>query len=753
MKKSDAAKTGPVFMQHPLSQIPRDIVLKGLVEIGKSHEEKFHILLNKVTDILRSKNPLHIMSTLSMYGLMGGMSSGGKMSPLHKDQQFNQSHVELAQASALQIPIGDLNFTPAVPQTIQELFDVLPDLGQAFALQRLVAIEREKTEEQKAILVLQEHLRLHTQSVRNWGFFKRVVTIARRLYEPINPLFQKQIGVSATNLIDIFENHINRIEKFATARLITLRDIFSEKNVEGIIRKYYSYNPQIQDSPETMIEYATQHSLTSDQIKSLLLSHSDLALTDELTFTSKAVAQELGLSSASLSAALDKLSLSFGALSHHKAEYFFLDNPVWTKPLIKLGNGRYFCSMPQVFFSFIFQIFDELAGEDVHAQVSLHERRAEFLESEIVRIFTEAFPGSEHLSKYKWSDNGTEYENDLLIRVDSHLILVEAKSGAISWPALRGAPNRAKRHVEELFFEPSIQSFRLANRIKEAISKQELRGALLPNFPLSLDHVKNVLRLSVTLEDFAVLQSNLHVAKDAGWIAEDHPLAACMLLADLEIVFDILESTAQKIHYIKRRSELEANMKYSGDELDLLGFYLLTGFNIGDAEFNGQHFQLVAMSDKIDEYYTALDNGIQRDKPRLKLTQWWKDICNRLEDRDFHQWSDVANILLSFSFAEQQDAGRYFHKIKKNVFKNWRKANHRCSVIIIPNMHRSDALGLYAFRDRDKELRQEHMQNIASQIFDENPHVQRCVILGVNIDKKHYPYSTLMVFLQVAPVG
>jgi hypothetical protein len=37
------------------------------------------------------------------------------------------------------------------------------------------------------------------------------------------------------------------------------------------------------------------------------------------------------------------------------------------------------------------------------------------------------------------------------------------------------------------------------------------------------------------------------------------------------------------------------------------------------------------------------------------------------------------------------------------------------------------------------------MQNIAAQIF-ENPHVQRCVILGLNIDKEHYPYSSLTVF-------
>ena len=60
-------------------------------------------------------------------------------------------------------------------------------------------------------------------------------------------------------------------------------------------------------------------------------------------------------------------------------------------------------------------------------------------------------------------------------------------------------------------------------------------------------------------------------------------------------------------------------------------------------------------------------------------------------------------------------------------------------------MHRSNALGLFAFRDREKEHRYKRMRNIAGQIF-QNVHVQKCVILGVNIDKAHYPYSTLAIF-------
>lgn len=745
-KKKSSSKHGPVISVHPLSQIPREIALKGMVEIGKSNQVKFHILFTKVTDILKSYNSLHIISSLSMYGLTAGVTVSGKISPFLKKLDFGQPHVELVQALALQIPEGEMNVTLAGPDTFQELYDSLPELGNAFALQRLVSIEQEKTDQQKSIQLLQEHLRLHTQNIRNWGYFKKVLAISKSLYEPLNPLYQDHIGISATILISAFESHLRKIEEFGTARMMVLREIFQEPTAEGMIRQYYRHNPYFLDGPEEMIEYSRKRDFSREQIKIIVLTHSDLSLSEMFTMSSQNMATSLGVSPELFSNALDKLSLSFGSLAGQNPEYIFLDNPIWTRPLIRVGGGRYFCAMPQIFFCFIFQIFDDLAKDNDHLRTSLYERRSAFLELEVARLFTTAFPGSEHAFNYRWKDSEAEYENDLIIRVDSHLLLIEAKSGSISWPALRGAPDRAKRHVEELLFDPSNQSYRLEARINEAISKPELRDSLLPDFPISLDLVKSVLRLSVTLEDFGVLQSNLHMARDAGWISGDHPLAACILLADLEIVLDILEPTAQKIHYLKRRSELEANMNYSGDELDILGFYLMTGFNVGNVEFDGQPLMLNQSSSKIDDYYIALDHGILRDKPKLKLSKWWRDICARLEDRDFHQWSDVAYILLNFSYPEQKYAEAVFKKIKKNVFKNWRQEKHRSAVVITPNIHRSDAIAFYAFRDREKGYRQERMKNIASQVFKKE-HVQRCVILGLNIDKDHYPYSSLLVFM------
>ena len=750
-KKRRAAKSrdrekGPVYFKHPFSNIPRESLLKGLAEIGNSAQERLKSDLQKIVDLMKSVDALQTVATLAVYGLFAGVTGAGETRRLNKDR-FNQANVEFIQAVSLQLPEQKTRLSPPHPDSIQMLFDTLPELAQAFSLQRLALVNEQAPNERKAVVFLQEFLRGHTQSVRNWGYFRRVVRIVKRLYQPIDHLFSNQIGLTATELIQTFEFLVARTEKQVNKRWSKFAEIFAESTVAKIIRKYYDLNPHLQGMPEQLVELARRENLSTDQVKSLLIAHSDLTLADDLTFTVSSLSSELGLRQESLFCALQTLSLSFGDLTHCKTEQFFLNNPVWTKPLIKLENESFFCATPQMFFSFVYPIFEGLIASVEPLRGSYRRRRAEFLESEIRSLFGQAFPGCEIATNYRWKDGNQEYENDLLVKVDSHLILVEAKSGTVSWPALRGAPDRAKRHVEELLLEPSNQSLRLATRIQEAAANPAATGMLVPDFPFQLETIKTILRLSITLEDFAVLQSNLHMIKPAGWIPQDDPLAACMLLADLEIVFDILETTAQKIHYLKRRSELEANMKYMGDEMDLLGYYLLTGFNIAEAEFNEHMFQLTGMSKEIDEYYTALDNGMPANRPRPKLTKWWKDICVKLEERNFHQWSDAANILLSFSFSEQDKAEKYFAKIKRNVLKRWKEKDHECSVIIVPNTRRSDALSLFAFRGTARQERHKRMENIAGQVF-ETPHVQRCLVLGMDIDEGHYPYSTLAVFVR-----
>jgi len=735
-----------IFVKSPFADVPRKELIEGLIEVGMSYQEDYSSALARVRHLIRSFDVLQIIASLSVYGLFGGVTEHETLTSSYKEE-FLQSHVELVQALALQIPEIELSSTPATPNIIQELFELLPKLGQAFHLRRLATVKEKSSTQEQHQKALQEHLRIHTQAVRNWGYSTQVIAMTKRLLEPLNPYFQESLSIAPTEIIDIFDHLIRRTEQRVTERFQKYKKVFTAPRIETMIEEYYKVNTHITSDPEDLIEYVLENKFSREQVMSYILSHSDLLLSCSLTFSVEEISAEMGIEEDAIFAALDRLSLSYGSLAEIKPEHLFLNNPVWTKPLINVGNGTFFCAMPQVFFSFIFPIFNEMFQGHEKMSNAYQLRRSRFLEDKISEIFSTAFSDYESFAGYTWNEDDRKYENDLLIKVDTHLIIVEAKSGAISWQALRGAPDRGKRHVEDLLLAPSVQSLRLASRIHEAQNNNELRSSLLPDFPFALDRIGSVLRLSVTLEDFASIQANLNIIKAAGWIPEEHKLAPCIQLADLETVFDLLETSSQKIHYLKRRAELEANMKYTGDEMDLLGFYFETGFNIGDAEFDGQFFQLTGMSSKIDEYHSTREKGIERKKPKQKMTNWWRDICSRIESRKFYQWSDVSNILLGFSYTEQQKAEKHFKKIKKNVQKNWRVSGHLCSTAVTPSKRKSDALVLYAFRENEKERRLERMENIASRVFS-SPHVFRCLCVGVNIDQNEYPYSTIAVFFR-----
>lgn len=744
---SKGHKDDIVFMKHPFSNIPRDILLKGLAEVGEKNINEFPSDLLEVENILCSIDPILAIAILTTYGLMASVDEKGNVKS-YKGDKFNQSHVELIQALALKIAPEKISVEFPLPDKIQELFDLTETLAESYHLRRLSELGRDRSDEEKAVKLIQEGLRLHTQVVRNWGYLSKVISITKRLCEPINTIFEQKIGLNATELIDFFYLLLHRQEQIANERINKIKPAVTAKTKEEMLNEYHNAFPNLEDSREVMLNFASEHEIPLNALKSMILSHSDLSLAASYSFDLTTIAKESNLKEKDIQSALNHLSISLGELSENNSEHFFLENPVWLKPIIKIDEKNYFCAIPQAFFSFIFPILSNLLSGDSASLKTYESRRAEFLESEIANLFNKAFPHCEQYAGYKWFENRVaQGENDLMIRVDSHLILIEAKSHSISWPALRGAPARAKKHVQDILLAPSEQSLKLKERISLALIEPEKQDTLLPDFPIDLTQVKTILRLSVTLEDFATLQTMIHHTKKAGWIPEEHEIAPCLLLADLEIVFDILKTTPEKIHYLKRRAELEKNADYKGDELDLLGFYLKTGFNIGESEFDGTHLLLTGMSKPIDTYYEALEEKIYLEKPRLKLTRWWVDICQKIQDRELAQWSDIANILLNVSYNEQEQLFKKFKTITKNVHKNWRVKNHLCSIIMVPHRHRSDAIVLFAFKEQHKEKRYTSMENIASQVFEEH-HIQRCLIIGVNIDEMHYPYSVIAVYFR-----
>jgi len=569
--------------QHPLSFINSEDIPTVLQQTGIAASLRYRELLNEAISLIRASEPYQLLSTLASHGLTVGISDDGRQRRLISDEDFGQQHVELVHA--LSLSIGASNFKGGIldPSDVQRLFDILPELGNTYSLHRLASTDDSGSDQDKSIKLLQEYLRLHTQSIRNWGFMSDVIAIISDLLAPLDSRFEATTGIAGTALVEAFRMLVAEIESSLDQWRKELSQAFAQKSISGMIKTYLASTQDPAEQERGVSDYITTNNLSKMQVKVLILQHRSLMLVEVFSIASKELAARLNLMPPAIEKVFDSLSLSFGDLSHlhgdDKIAYIFLDNPAWTKPLIKMGDGNYFCPTPQMFFSFIFPILGNICSADTGLKTAYEDRRSEFLEDRVAALFREALPGSTVISGFKWLEGNDEYENDLIIQFDSTVILVEAKSGSVSWPALRGAPERAKRHVKELLYEPSRQSERLAAHLEECIGRADNSQSPVASIPLDTNRISRIIRLSVTLEDFATLQSNLQLVKQTGWIPEEHELAPCITLADLRIVVDILVSPCRILHYLIVRSEIERRFSYTGDELDILGLYLSSKIN------------------------------------------------------------------------------------------------------------------------------------------------------------------------------
>ena len=742
ISKKPQESAGPFLFRNLRSELPPDVLRSHVVEYARESEGKFKDYLAETQEIIREVDPLCLIAQLACYGLSGTISHDGKISAWNSDKRFSQANVELLQALALRLAPNQIGSGLVAPDDVQRCFDNLPKLSQAFSAMRMAALEQELTGQQKSIIRIQEHLRLHTQIVRNWGYLDAVKRTLYNLAGYFDAEYLSQIGISATQILKVFQHLFETSESRVNVRFQKLRLVANRDTIEDVVRAYNDCFECDKNDEDGFILKMKNDKFSVKQLKMLLWSYSDLNIAEIYRFTTSSIATDLRISEKAINFIMQEISFPMGALADRKPELMLLDNPIWTKPVIDLGAGQYFCPLPMVLFSFAFHILSAIAGKNQKLKSTYHDGKAKFLEDEIEKLFKMKLPGCEVHRSYKWHDGEKIYENDLLVQIDSHLLIIEAKSHSISWSALRGGQERAKKHIQDVILHPSEQSWRLASCLREVLRRPELRAKHLPDFPLDLRCVHTVLRISVTLEDFAVIQTNQHLFHGTEWIPEGHRLAPCFLLADLELVFEMLDSVAQRIHYLRRRAELAENIVILADEINLLGFYFGTGFNIGVTEFGNEKLVLSGMSEVVAEYCMARAEGVVRDKPRLRLTAWWMSILSDIEERRFSGWTDIVSILLNCSFEEQQECEAMFTQLRRDIHRTYKDPQHLCSVSYIPHKHRSDALMLYGFKGEQREVRHSIMQDLSEQAF-EHAHVQRCLIIGINIDIPSYPFSTI----------
>lgn len=733
---------GPFFTD-PLPNLDPGQRLTLAAALATNSREQFNRKLSELTELADSVSPLHILSMLACYALMAPIRAAARAGnrPV-TSTRVQQGHVEFFQALVLRKPPNC--DTPPDPSLSQLIFDALPDLFEAHGLMQMpfeaeAHGQKSSSNEQAAIQFVQSFLRGHTASVRNWGYFSAVTRIATELFSVLDDDFRQEYGLTLTESIALFEHLIRRLEKQISEKYLhRLQRVYAAGTPAAMAEAIDEQFSELQGIGE-LATLLRQPSTTRHAAKTVAIRVAEWILPKLFIFSSDEIANELSLDASAVGRLLDRLSLAFGALGEHSPEKIILENPVWRRPLIKLEDGTFFCALPQVLTSFVVSIIDELIEPFPAWQRKVQKKRAAYLEDQAERLMREAFPGCELVRGYKWKEGGVQYESDLALRFDSTIFLVESKSGRVSWPALRGRPDRIIRDVNELIVRPSDQSGRLALRLREAISG--VTDCPVHDFPLRLENVGAIVRLSVVLQDFATIQSIPTLMTDAGLIKSEYRLAPCLTLPDLEVITDILDTPYLRMHYLRRRAELLPSAPLIGHELDTLGFYLDTGLNLGEAETGSQQLVMAGYSARVDRYYVHRDEGAKTKKPRVNISAWIRSLCEQLAGRQSPGWSEIAFHLLCIPPDDQRRVEKELRARQRKIASGKSPKDGHNALVLTPPEHRRVGLVFYVHLPNG-ETSLESARRFASIAFDAE-HVELCVVMGFADDTSSLLYRSV----------
>ncbi|NBB81027.1 MAG: hypothetical protein GVY36_16545 [Verrucomicrobia bacterium] len=693
-------------------------------------------ILDNLDAALRSFHPFQIIAQVTAYGLTVTATKDGIQRPEDGYENY-QPVTELLQALALKIPPHSLGSDPIPPQTFSELFEEVKELTTLLQLKTIYGDQPPDGSENVHLKGLQKLTKGYRSHVRNWGYYGQVRNICEELYTGFDATVQEQRGYKVSDVLTLFSELTKRNDDFLSHRMEKLSEVYKAPTKEEMVRTYYAEFGLDSEDIQTFIERSGIESIDRSHLLALLCSHSDLFLFGGFTHNIEGLSSDLGMSSKAVSKICVDFGYGLGDLADSDSEHSVLENPIWQRPIVNLGESL-FCALPQVFFSFAIPALEQVIEECDAPRLFKH--RSNYLESKIEQLARRHFAESEAtiVPNFEWVQGDDRYESDLVLQLDSTVLIIEAKSQRISPSALRGAPDRMKRHVREIVVEPSKQSRRLELAIQEAMREATGEGQLNDR-GLNLSAVRKIIRISVTLEDFAVVHGCLYMLEDAGWVPSDYSPCPTMTLADFETVLDLLDNPLHILNYFRRRSDLVTKVRLQGDEIDFLGLYLRTLLNIERQIPSDHNFVVLPeMSSKIDNFYESADHGIHIKKPVPEMAACYRRIISQVAERQRPGWTELGMVLLRLAPEEQREFCRQTGIFSRIVEQNWRR-RHKNIVICRPASANEVVLAMVLYKDKNSEKRDEFIDSALSYAFSEQGSAV-CVVMARNIDDDELPF-------------
>jgi len=257
---------GPVFFQqeNPFKGLSRAEINAILQSMGEKDAGEFLAEFEKLRALVSKVSPSHLLSQLSVYGLSAAMAASGEIRKRDESETIQQCHIEFIQALVLSTAPEQIVRKHATGEQVQQIWDLVIQLSKHFATQRFQEAIKATTQEERAVQSFQELLRLHTQFIRNWGYFSQVKKISYQLYEPLSAVFKSATGVSTTEIIRFFEALCSIVDERVNHRWQRLRDLFKIKNPVEIVGRYTAMTGGSKEDAERLKAFLKKQRLVQE---------------------------------------------------------------------------------------------------------------------------------------------------------------------------------------------------------------------------------------------------------------------------------------------------------------------------------------------------------------------------------------------------------------------------------------------------------------------------------------------------------
>lgn len=725
-------------------EMPKEKRIEIVRSIGEKAEKDFYENFPRIQKWFNDYDAIYILSFCAFYYIS---SPEGIDPEAIGTLEFYCHYLEIMQALSL-YQKRSYSLKPLMSDA-EKLKKEMIKLGDSMQFRLLKIPEEYKTDDEIFAYKLRTDIMGNTIAVRNWAYFFQIKRVIRDLSSLIKDEFEKIYGINPVKFMELLFELAEERNILLNKHLAKTRSFVRKKNHKAMIDAYNKAFTDIKkiegDEIEKIWNLAEKN---IDNLRFLLICHSDLRLQDIFSFSLDRAVTLYGDRSKrkELESVLKKLAYEFGDLKGYEKEHIILSNPIHRRPFIILEDGNFFSAIFCILPHLALGLLEDLISENDELREKYDSKiKPKYLENEVERLFRSNFPNAEIFRGSQWKDplENKNYQNDLLIVIDTFALVVEAKSGKVTPPAKRGAPSRLFETLKGLIEEPSEQANRFINYLKNNPRIHTFTTESGESKIIDSSRIKYFIPIGVTLVNLGTISSNLKKIIKSGITAKKIcDLALSISLTDLELIFEILPFEAEKIHYFARRREIEEHLIYEGDEMDLLAFYLDNGFNIGKVEYSGDlTINMLLKSKELDPYFNGIDEGVHVSKPELSMTKWLKDLLNTISLKKPQNWIETSFILLNTTKEDQEKFEKSLNKLKNRILKGKvNKPINWVSFLSGPERRKYIIAG-YLYLSKEKEERNNEMLSILNS--EDAVNTRGAVIIGFDVTRNDYPYSVL----------